>query len=93
MNLYTWTRPMNTTMIHRSFIPHLLVLFFTFFVHVVVVAEERSTKNNEQGTEIFRPKAGEFPPLEKAHSYRGELTFVEEVHIEDDVLQAVEFGA
>tara|TARA_B100000212_G_scaffold71976_1_gene50760 strand:- start:1394 stop:2674 length:1281 start_codon:yes stop_codon:yes gene_type:complete len=25
----------------------------------------------------FRPKVGEFPPLEKAHSYRGELTFVD----------------
>jgi hypothetical protein len=27
--------------------------------------------------EIFRPQAGEFPPLEKAHSYRGELVFVD----------------
>ncbi|MCH1409036.1 MAG: hypothetical protein L7V87_08390 [Verrucomicrobiales bacterium] len=27
--------------------------------------------------EPFRPKAGEFPPLEKAHSYRGELVFVD----------------
>ena len=26
--------------------------------------------------EIFRPQAGEFPPLDKAHSYRGELVFV-----------------
>ena len=25
----------------------------------------------------FRPKAGEFPPLEKAHAYRGELIFVD----------------
>ncbi len=25
----------------------------------------------------FRPKVGEFPPLEKAHSYKGELTFVD----------------
>ena len=29
----------------------------------------------EQDT--FRPKVGEFPPLEKAHSYKGELTFVD----------------
>jgi hypothetical protein len=29
----------------------------------------------EQDT--FRPKVGEFPPLEKAHSYQGELTFVD----------------
>ncbi len=27
--------------------------------------------------EIFRPQAGKFPPLEKAHSYRGELVFVD----------------
>ncbi|WP_395736593.1 hypothetical protein [Prosthecobacter sp.] len=27
--------------------------------------------------EAFRPEAGKFPPLEKAHSYRGELVFVD----------------
>ena len=27
--------------------------------------------------EPFRPEAGKFPPLEKAHSYRGELIFVD----------------
>ena len=27
--------------------------------------------------EPFRPKPGKFPPLEKAHSYRGELVFVD----------------
>jgi len=43
----------------------------------VVQADEPSTKNQEQGTEIFRPEAGEFPPLEKAHSYRGQLVFVD----------------
>jgi hypothetical protein len=26
---------------------------------------------------LFRPEAGKFPPLEKAHSYRGELVFVD----------------
>jgi hypothetical protein len=25
----------------------------------------------------FRPEAGKFPPLEKAHAYRGELTFID----------------
>ncbi|MEC5127465.1 hypothetical protein VSU19_11930 [Verrucomicrobiales bacterium BCK34] len=29
------------------------------------------------GDEVFRPEAGKFPPLEKAHSYRGELVFVD----------------
>lgn len=38
---------------------------------------EPSTKNKEPGTEVFRPEAGKFPPLEKAHSYRGELVFVD----------------
>ena len=27
--------------------------------------------------EPFRPEAGKFPPLEKAHSYRGEIVFVD----------------
>ncbi len=27
--------------------------------------------------EVFRPEAGKFPPLEKAHAYRGELAFVD----------------
>lgn len=34
----------------------------------------------EMGTaadELFRPEAGKFPPLEKAHSYRGVLAFVD----------------
>ncbi len=29
------------------------------------------------GEEVFRPEPGKFPPLEKAHSYRGELVFVD----------------
>lgn len=29
------------------------------------------------GDEPFRPETGKFPPLEKAHSYRGELVFVD----------------
>jgi len=55
----------------------LLALAGAFFVHVVVAAEERSTRNEEPGTEPFRPEAGEFPPIEKSHAYRGELTFVD----------------
>lgn len=30
--------------------------------------------------EPFRPEAGKFPPLEKAHPYRGELVFVDHVN-------------
>ncbi|MFT5126911.1 MAG: hypothetical protein ACI8W8_000508 [Rhodothermales bacterium] len=38
-----------------------------------------STANaeGEGGGEHFRPETGEFPPLEKAQSYRGELVFVD----------------
>lgn len=46
-------------------------------VHSPAISEEPGTKNAGQETEIFRPVAGEFPPLEKAHSYRGELVFVD----------------
>lgn len=30
--------------------------------------------------ETFRPETGKFPPLEKAHAYRGELVFVDYVN-------------
>ena len=57
---------------------HLMVLMVALSSHLAVANEEPSTKNQERETEeIFRPKAGEFPPLEKAHSYRGELVFVD----------------
>jgi len=44
---------------------------------------ELGTQNKEQSTGIaapFRPEAGKFPPLEKAHTYRGELVFVDHVN-------------
>ena len=36
-----------------------------------------STANAEGDDKPFRPEAGKFPPLDKAHSYRGELVFVD----------------
>ena len=36
-----------------------------------------STAKAEGEGEPFRPETGKFPPLEKAHSYRGELVFVD----------------
>ena len=33
--------------------------------------------NSALAEEPFRPKTGEFPPIEKAHSYRGEIIFVD----------------
>ncbi len=38
---------------------------------------ERSPKGEGSETEVFRPTPGAFPPIEKALSYRGELTFVD----------------
>ena len=39
--------------------------------------EEPKTKNQAQVAVPFRPEAGKFPALENAHSYRGELVFVD----------------
>lgn len=55
----------------------ILALVSTLVVATTVTAQESSTKNKEQGTEVFRPEAGKFPPLEKAHAYRGVLAFVD----------------
>ena len=50
---------------------HVLWIFTLYFCALIfsvhATAEEKP----------FRPKVGEFPPLEKAHSYKGELTFVD----------------
>ena len=55
-----------------------LLAFVGFlFVHSPALSEEPGTKNQEQRTEVFRPEPGKFPPLEKAHAYRGELVFVD----------------
>ncbi|MDF1814801.1 MAG: hypothetical protein P1V20_21525 [Verrucomicrobiales bacterium] len=48
----------------------LLTLVGSLLFHATAIGEE-------PGTEVYRPKPGKFPPLEKAHSYRGELIFVD----------------
>jgi len=55
----------------------LWVLVCSLLSHATAFSQEQRTKNQEQKTEPFRPEAGKFPPLEKAHSYRGELVFVD----------------
>jgi len=47
------------------------------FAHVAVAGETPGTESGEPETEPFRPEPGQFPPLEKAHAYRGELIFVD----------------
>ena len=44
---------------------------------VVLLAVQATAVGEERRAEVFRPQAGKFPPLEKAHSYRGELVFVD----------------
>lgn len=57
--------------------PWLAVLACSLVVQANAANEAPRTKNQEQGIEVFRPEAGKFPPLEKAHAYRGELVFVD----------------
>ena len=42
--------------------------------------EAPGTKNQEQASGPYRPVAGKFPDLAKAHTYRGELVFVDHVN-------------
>ena len=59
----------------------LLVLSSSLLVLGAFAAnEEPRTKNKEQVIEIFRPEAGKFPPIGKAHTYQGELAFVDHVN-------------
>ena len=56
----------------------LLVLCSSLLVLAAFAANEgQGTKNQEQAPEVFRPVAGVFPPIEKAHTYQGELAFVD----------------
>jgi hypothetical protein len=54
-----------------------LALACAVVINVNAANNEPSTKNQEQETAPFRPEAGKFPPLDKAHTYRGELVFVD----------------
>jgi len=55
-----------------------LVLSSSLLVLGAFAANEgQGTKNQEQAPEVFRPEAGKFPPIEKAHTYQGELAFID----------------
>jgi hypothetical protein len=55
-----------------------LVLSSSLLVLGAFAANEgQGTKNQEQAPEVFRPVAGVFPPIEKSHTYQGELTFID----------------
>jgi hypothetical protein len=55
----------------------LLWVLMSSFIYTNAFCDEKRTQNEEPDAIPFRPKAGKFPLLEKAHSYRGELTFVD----------------
>jgi hypothetical protein len=55
-----------------------LVLSSSLLVLGAFAANEApGTKNQELASVVFRPEAGKFPPIAKAHTYRGELAFVD----------------
>ena len=64
-----------------SWLKTFVVLGSLFLVVSAFAANEApGTKNQEQASGPYRPVAGKFPELEKAHTYRGELVFVDHVN-------------
>ena len=54
-----------------------IVLCSWLLVVCAFAADEAPGTRNQEQAEFFRPAAGQFPPIEKAHTYQGELTFVD----------------
>lgn len=67
------TNPLPPRTVHQLF-PSKAPLWLTL---IVILLIHSHTSGQEPTTEPFRPGVGKFPPLEKAHSYRGELVFVD----------------
>ena len=53
----------------------LLLVTVWLLVQVTAVGQQPETESKE--SEVYRPTKGKFPALDKAHSYRGELVFVD----------------
>jgi len=53
------------------------LLLTTFLANTAATATPSDSQAPDQADEVFRPQAGEFPPLHLSHSYRGELIFVD----------------
>jgi hypothetical protein len=63
---------------HALFLsPAFVRLFVCSFILQANAANKLGANQQEHETVPYRPEAGKFPPLEKAHSYRGELVFVD----------------
>ena len=68
-------------LVRCSWLKTLVVLGSLFLVVSAFAANEAlGTKNKEQAAEVYRPESGKFPELSKAHTYRGELVFVDHVN-------------
>jgi len=68
-------------LVRCSWLKTFVVLGTLFLVVSAFAANEApGTKNKEQAAEVYRPEAGKFPELSKAHTYRGELVFVDHVN-------------
>ncbi len=72
--LGSWSLVLRSTDVVRTW---LLVLVCLVIGQGTTLGQQPSTKNQESAAEIFRPEAGQFPPLEKSVAYRGELVFVD----------------
>ena len=57
--------------------PLVFALVCSLSAQANAVEKTLSKTQEPAGREPFRPEAGKFPPLEKAHAYRGELVFVD----------------
>jgi hypothetical protein len=71
--LPSWSRSIRNSL-HRCALGLALVCAAS---PVATAADNRSTNTLAQSTELFRPEPGKFPPVEKAHAYRGEIVFID----------------
>ena len=74
-------KPKDRFLVRCSWLKTFVVLGSLFLVVSAFAANEApGTKNKEQAALPYRPEAGKFPELSKAHTYRGELVFVDHVN-------------
>ena len=74
-------KPKDRFLVRCSWLKTFVVLGSLFLVVSAFAANEApGTKNKEQAALPYRPQSGKFPELSKAHTYRGELVFVDHVN-------------
>jgi hypothetical protein len=72
---------MNMSLVRRSlFSSSFILASLSMAVGAFAANEAPGTKNQEQASAPYRPEAGKFPDITKAHTYRGELVFVDHVN-------------